>query len=205
MLNRIFTWFETRIDPFARDVPISQPPDRLLPFFWYFLKPVWWAFALLTSATLILAGLEVAVMAFVGRIVDMMKDAQTPSTFFADHWVELTVMAVLALVVRPVMSTLADLFKQQMIQGPVNIRVRWLAHRYVLRQSLGYFQNDFAGRVATRVMPARSRRARCRRQHLRRRGLGGRALDRRVHPVLRRPTGGSPCRCWSGSPATSSR
>ena len=152
MLDRIFTWFETRIDPFARDVPVTQPPDRLVAFFWYFLKPVWWAFALLTGATLILAGLEVAVMAFVARIVDMMKDAKTPETFFADHWAELTVMTVLALVVRPVMSAFADLFKQQLIQGPVNIRIRWLAHRYVLRQSLGFFQNDFAGRVATRVI-----------------------------------------------------
>ncbi len=151
MLNRIFTWFETRIDPFV-DEPITRPPDTLLAFFWHYLRPVWWAFALLTTATLILAGLEVAVMAFVARIVDMMKDAKTPETFFADHAVELTVMTVLAMVVRPLMSAIADLLKQQLIQGPVNIRTRWLAHRYVLRQSLGFFQNDFAGRVATRVI-----------------------------------------------------
>ncbi len=152
MLERIFIWFETRIDPFARDQPITRPPERLVPFFWHYLRPVWWAFALLTTATLILAGLEVAVLAFVARIVDMMKDAKSPETFFADHWVELTVMTFLALVLRPVMSAFADLFKQQLIQGPVNIRIRWLAHRYVLRQSLAYFQNDFAGRVATRVI-----------------------------------------------------
>jgi ATP-binding cassette, subfamily B, multidrug efflux pump len=113
---------------------------------------VWWAFALLTTATLILAGLEVAVMAFVARVVDMMKDAKTPETFFADHAGELIFMTVLTLVLRPLMSAVADLLKQQLIQGPVNIRTRWLAHRYVLRQSLGFFQNDFAGRVATRVI-----------------------------------------------------
>ena len=152
MLERIFTWFETRIDPFARNEPITRPPDKLLPFFWHYLGPVWWAFALLTSATLILAGLEVAVMAFVARIVDLMKDAKSPDTFFADHAGELIFMTVLALVLRPIMSAIADLLKQQMIQGPINIRTRWLAHRYVLRQSLGFFQNDFAGRVATRVI-----------------------------------------------------
>ncbi len=152
MLERIFTWFETRIDPFATDQAIARPPERLVPFFWYYLKPVWWAFALLTTATLILASLEVAVMAFVARIVDMMKEARTPQTFFADHATELIFMTVLALVVRPIMSAVADLLKQQLIQGPVNIRTRWLAHRYVLRQSLGFFQNDFAGRVATRVI-----------------------------------------------------
>ena len=152
MLERLFTWFETRIDPFARDQPITRPPDKLMPFFWHYLGPVWWAFALLTTATLILAGLEVAVMAFVARIVDLMKDAKTPETFFADHAGELIVMTLLALVLRPIMSAVADLLKQQLIQGPVNIRTRWLAHRYVLRQSLGFFQNDFAGRVATRVI-----------------------------------------------------
>ena len=72
MLERIFVWFETRIDPFARDEPITRPPDKLVPFFWHYLGPVWWAFALLTTATLVLAGLEVAVMAFVARIVDLM-------------------------------------------------------------------------------------------------------------------------------------
>ncbi len=152
MLERIFNWFETRIDPFARNEPITRPPDKLLPFFWHYLGPVWWAFALLTSATLILAGLEVAVMAFVARIVDLMKDAKSPDTFLADHAGELIFMTVLALVLRPIMSAIADLLKQQMIQGPINIRTRWLAHRYVLRQSLGFFQNDFAGRVATRVI-----------------------------------------------------
>ena len=103
MLERIFTWFETRIDPFARDQPITRPPDKLVPFFWYYLAPVWWAFALLTSATLVLASLEVAVMAFVARIVDMMKEAKSPETFFADHWAELSFMTFLALVLRPVM------------------------------------------------------------------------------------------------------
>ncbi len=152
MLERIFIWFETRIDPFARNEPITRPPDKLVPFFWHYLGPVWWAFALLTMATLVLAGLEVAVMAFVARIVDLMKDAKSPETFFADHAGELIFMTVLALILRPIMSAVADLLKQQMIQGPVNIRTRWLAHRYVLRQSLGFFQNDFAGRVATRVI-----------------------------------------------------
>ena len=49
MLERIFPWFETRIDPFAPTKPSPRPPERLVPFFWYYLKPVWWAFALLTG------------------------------------------------------------------------------------------------------------------------------------------------------------
>jgi ATP-binding cassette subfamily B multidrug efflux pump len=148
---RMFRWFETRIDPFPAE-ETQTPPDRLVPFFLHYLRPVWWAFALLTLTTLVLAGIEVAVLAFVGRVVDLMKASTTPETFFRDNAVELALMAGIALVVRPAVSALADFLKQQMIMGPVNIRTRWLAHRYVLRQSLGYFQNDFAGRVATRVI-----------------------------------------------------
>ena len=63
-------------------------------------------------------------------------------------------MAFIALVARPIVSTGHDLIKNQIIAGPVANRVRWLTHRYVLRQSLGFFQNDFAGRVANKVMQA---------------------------------------------------
>ena len=147
----MFRWFETRIDPFPEE-PIRQPPGTLVAFFWHYLKPVAWAFGLLTATTLIMASIEVAIMAFIGRVVDLMKDARSPGTFFADHGGELALMAGVALIVRPLVSAIADFAKQQMIQGPVNVRTRWLAHRYVLRQSISYFQNDFAGRVATRVI-----------------------------------------------------
>ncbi len=147
----MFRWFETRIDPFPLD-DVSKPPNTLVAFFWHYLRPVAWAFALLTVTTLIMAGIEVAIMAFIGRVIDLMKDAGSPATFFRDHAFELGLMAIIALIIRPIISALADFLKQQMIMGPLNIRTRWLAHRYVLRQSLAYFQNDFAGRVATRVI-----------------------------------------------------
>ncbi|HEX4891798.1 MAG TPA: ABC transporter ATP-binding protein [Hyphomicrobiaceae bacterium] len=150
-MQSIYRWFETRITPFP-DEPPTQPPSTLGAFFWFYLRPVWWAFAWLTLATFLLAMLEVAILAFVGRVVDLMKAASTPADFFKDHAVELGLMAVLAIIVRPVLSALADLFKHQLIMGPVNVRIRWLAHRYLLRQSLGFFQNDFAGRLATRTI-----------------------------------------------------
>ena len=150
-MDRIFRWFETRIAPFPEELP-PKPPDTLAAFFWHYLRPMWWAFALLTAATLLLAMLEVAILAFVGRVVDLMKTATTPETFFRDNVVDLSLMAFLALIARPLLSALADLFKHQMIMAPVNIRIRWLAHRYLLRQSLGFFQNDFAGRLATRTI-----------------------------------------------------
>jgi ATP-binding cassette subfamily B multidrug efflux pump len=151
MIARIFRWFETRVEPYA-PAPIDQPPTGLTAFFWFYLKPVWWAFALLTLLTLAAAGIEVAILAFIGRIIDLMRDTASPASFFADHGTELALMALVALIARPVVSALADLAKQQMIMGPVSALVRWRAHSYVVRQSLGFFQNDFAGRIATRVM-----------------------------------------------------
>jgi ATP-binding cassette, subfamily B, multidrug efflux pump len=151
MFERIFRWFETRIDAYA-PAPITEPSKQLAAFFWFYLKPVWWAFAVLTVLTLAAAGIEVAIIAFIGRIIDLMRETSSPAAFFSEHGYELAFMAFVALIARPILSALTDLTKQQMILGPVSVLVRWRAHSYVVRQSLGFFQNDFAGRIATRVM-----------------------------------------------------
>ena len=149
----MFRWFETRIEAFP-DEPPARPPDTLLAFYVYFIKPVWPAFAVLLVAGFLGSIIEVTLLAFVGSLVDMMKTAETPQTFMANHWAILLWMAFIALVARPIVSTGHDLIKNQIIAGPVANRVRWQTHRYVLRQSLGFFQNDFAGRVANKVMQA---------------------------------------------------
>jgi ATP-binding cassette subfamily B multidrug efflux pump len=151
MFARVFRWFEKRIDPYL-PAPIMEPPSRLGAFFWFCLQPVWWAFGLLTLVTLMGAATEVAIYAFIGRIIDLMRDTANPADFFADHATELALMGIVALILRPAISAVADLVKQQMIMGPVSALIRWRAHSYVVRQSLGFFQNDFAGRIATRVI-----------------------------------------------------
>ena len=110
---------------------------------------------------LLVAGLlgsliEVTLLAFVGSLVDMMKAAETPADLHGQPlarsccgWRSSPLVAQ-ARSSRPA----HDLIKNQIIAGPVANRVRWLTHRYVLRQSLGFFQNDFAGRVANKVMQA---------------------------------------------------
>ena len=149
----MFRWFETRIEAFP-DEPPAQPPDTLLAFYVYFIKPVWPVFAILLVAGFLGSLIEVSLLAFVGSLVDMMKAAETPEAFLANHWGILLWMAFVAMVARPVVSTAHDLIKNQIISGPVSNRVRWMTHRYVLRQSLSFFQNDFAGRVANKIMQA---------------------------------------------------
>jgi ATP-binding cassette subfamily B multidrug efflux pump len=149
----MYRWFETRIDAFPDESP-ARPPDSLWGFYAYFIKPVWPAFALLLVAGFIGSLIEVSLLAFVGSLVDMMRTAETPANFFEQHGTILLIMALVALVARPAVSTAHELIKNQLIAAPVTTRVRWLTHRYVLRQSLGFFQNDFAGRVANKVMQA---------------------------------------------------
>ncbi len=150
MLDQVFKWFETRIDPFARSD--AAPPSGLAAFYWHFVQPIWPVFGVLLVFGFVGSVIEVALMAFVGNLVDLMRDAKTPETFLADHKWKLMGMAFVALVLRPLVSTAHDLLKNQTIAAPFTTRVRWQTHGYVLRQSIGFFQNDFAGRVANKVM-----------------------------------------------------
>ncbi len=147
----MFRWFETRINAFPEELP-QRPPDTLWAVYWHFIRPVWPAFLLLLIVGLVGSLIEVALYAFIGTIVDRMKAAHSPQSFMSDNGSMLLLMAFVALILRPLVSTAHDLTKNQMIAGPVHTRVRWLSHRYVLRQSLGFFQNDFAGRVASKVL-----------------------------------------------------
>jgi ATP-binding cassette subfamily B multidrug efflux pump len=147
----MFRWFESRIACFP-DASPARPPETLLAFYIHFVRPIWPAFALLLAAGLMGSLIEVSLLAFVGSLVDMMKGAEAPARFFAQHGSVLLAMAFIALIARPAVSTAHELVKNQIIAAPVSTRIRWLTHRYVLRQSLGFFQNDFAGRVANKII-----------------------------------------------------
>ena len=147
----MFTRAETLFDAFGEG-KLETPPNTLRAYYWHYLGSAWPAFALLLILGLLYSGLEVLLMAFVGRLVDLMQAEANPGAFFEKHWVTLVIMGAVALVVRPLLSLGLDLTKNQMIAAPLTTRIRWQQHRYVLRQSLGFFQNDFAGRIANKVM-----------------------------------------------------
>jgi ATP-binding cassette subfamily B multidrug efflux pump len=147
----MFRWFETRIDAFA-PAPEGRPPEQIAAFYWYYIKPIWRPFAVLLVIGFIGSVIEVLLMAFVGSLVDMMRAASSPSSFFAENATTLLFMAFIALIARPAASAAHDLVKNQMITPSVTTRIRWQTHTYVLRQSLAFFQNDFAGRISTRIM-----------------------------------------------------
>ena len=96
--------------------------------------------------------IEVTLFTFLGQIVDMARAAETPGEFFSEHGTTLLIMAAFAILLRPFMFFAhMTLINQSLIPSFTNL-IRWQAHRYLLRQSPSFFQDDFAGRIANRVM-----------------------------------------------------
>jgi len=144
-------WIEQRISPF-RQASIDQPPENLAGFFWHYCRQIWGTLVVVVLVGSLAALIEVALFTFLGRIVDMARAAETPSGFFSEHGTTLLVMAAFAILLRPV-TFLAHmtLINQSLIPSFTSL-IRWQAHRYLLRQSPSFFQDDFAGRIANRVM-----------------------------------------------------
>ena len=147
----MLSWFERLIDPY-KDVSIVQPPDKLGAFYRHYLRPIWWVYALIMLFGLMGSLIEVALYAFVGKIVDLAKAAPNPAEFFELHGSMLLWMAFVAMVARPVAFGLHALLINQTANTNVMNMVRWQQHRYLLRQSLTFFQNDFAGRIANKLL-----------------------------------------------------
>ncbi|WP_085585013.1 MULTISPECIES: ABC transporter ATP-binding protein [unclassified Pseudomonas] len=146
----LYRRFEQLIDIF-RDAPTAAPPNRVLPFYTYYLKQVWPSFAALLIIGLFGALIEVALFSYLSRIIDLAQG--TPNVdFFKIHGAELAWMAVVALLLRPLFLALHDMLVHQTLSPSMTSLIRWQNHSYVLKQSLNFFQNDFAGRIAQRIM-----------------------------------------------------
>jgi ATP-binding cassette subfamily B multidrug efflux pump len=148
----LYRFFETGIDPTALPPP-GDPPTGLLAFYWYFTKQAKGVFAAFFAVSLVLALLETSVPYFIGRLVDIL--AKTPrEALMAIAGRTLATMVFVILVARPFVILLHQLISNQAIIPGFNTMIRWQSHFHVARQSLGFFQSDFAGRIANRVMQA---------------------------------------------------
>ncbi len=152
MLNRFFGWLERRVDSFPDTAP-AMPQASTWGFIRFYSRPFLPLIAAGLVLSVMIAIIEVRVYAYVGRLIDFLGKAD-PSTFFADHGREMMVYAALALFVQPVLSMIGDSVENQGLRANFAMRIRWMAHRYMLRQSMEFFHNEFAGRIATKVMQA---------------------------------------------------
>ncbi|MEZ5813090.1 MAG: ABC transporter ATP-binding protein [Rhizobiaceae bacterium] len=148
----MFAWFENRINPFPEREP-TEPPAKLWPFVWYYTRDIWPALATLSALSAIGAIVEVWIFSFFGNLVDWLAGADR-SSFLAEEGTTLVMMTVIVLVIYPLVVLLHNLVNHQTVIGNYPMIIRWLAHRYVLGQSMSFYQDEFAGRVATKVMQA---------------------------------------------------
>lgn len=146
----MFSFFERLTQPFP-DASPTQPPSGMLAFCRYYTQGMWKVILVVSLLSAIVAVLEVALFGFLGQLVDWFSEHDR-ATFLEQEKLTLVLMGFTVLVLIPGFILLRSLFSRQSLLGNYPMRIRWQAHRYLLGQSLSFFQNEFAGRVATKVM-----------------------------------------------------
>jgi len=147
----MFKFFENLVDPYADYAQTDTPPTRLWPFLRTYMVPfrkVFWATGLLS---VVVAIVEIWLISYMGRVVDLLSE-QEAATFVQNYGFELILVAVFIMTLRPVVYGLHVALLNNAIIPNFSTIVRWRSHRHVLRQSVGWFENDFAGRIANRIM-----------------------------------------------------
>jgi ATP-binding cassette subfamily B multidrug efflux pump len=148
-------FFERRLEPTGRSPetppPVLGSPHAVLRFYWHFVRQIPGPIAAVFTTSFFVAISDAAIPVCIGRIVSLVS-AQDPQTIWDRAGLQLLAMAVLLLVVRPTAHfAQAIIVNQMLIPGLTNM-VRWQNHWHVVRQGWTFFQNDFAGRIAARVM-----------------------------------------------------
>jgi ATP-binding cassette subfamily B multidrug efflux pump len=146
----MFRFFERLFDPYPPEPP-GMPPSGLLAFAWHYSRPVAPWLLMMAVFTAVISVLELVFFAFLGDLVDWLSAADR-ATFYGEYASRLWVMGLLTVVAFPAATLLQSLFMFQTIFANHPMLIRWRAHRYLLGQSLAFFQNEFAGRVSQKVM-----------------------------------------------------
>jgi ATP-binding cassette subfamily B multidrug efflux pump len=148
----MFRWFEHRLEPTAA-FPDIAPPPGLLRFYWHYARQAGPLLFALFGAGLLVAVLDTTIPVFIGHVVSLVS-AHRPDTLWHQAGWQLVGMATVLLLLRPSALLLQYLITNQAIAPGLSNQIRWQNHWHVVRQSWTFFQNDFAGRIANRVMQA---------------------------------------------------
>ncbi|ASJ71400.1 ABC transporter ATP-binding protein [Granulosicoccus antarcticus] len=149
-VDRFLGFFEKRISPFPEEPP-SRPPGKLVPFLWHYTRDSWVWLLLMGLLSALISVLEISLFSFLGNLVDWLGN-RDPATLLSEESGRLAWMALVILVLLPLASFTHSLLLHQTIIGNFVMSVRWKAHRWMLGQSYSFYQDEFAGRVATKVM-----------------------------------------------------
>lgn len=146
----MFSFFERLTQPFPDQSP-TQPPKGIVAFCRHYSHGMWKIIAMVSLLSAVVAVLEVTLFGFLGQMVDWFSEHDR-ETFLANEKWTLVGMGFTVLVLIPGFILLRSLFSRQALMANYPMRIRWQAHRYLLGQSLSFFHDEFAGRVATKVM-----------------------------------------------------
>ena len=147
----MFKFFEGLIDPYAPYPQTDSPPRKLWPFLADYIRPFRKVFAATAVLSVLAAFADVALIWYVGRLVDQLANAG-PAGFWAAHGAELVGVALAVLILRPLLLVGNIALLHNTILPNFGTMIRWRAHAHVIRQPVGWFESDFAGRIANRIM-----------------------------------------------------
>ena len=146
----MFSFFERLTKPFPDTLP-SIPPKRFVAFCRHYSTGMWPVLICVSTLSAFIAILEVSLFGYMGQLVDWFS-TRDPATFIQEEKTSLIWMGAVVLVILPGLVILESMFTHQSLLGNFPMRIRWQAHRYLLGQSISFYQDEFAGRVATKVM-----------------------------------------------------
>lgn len=144
-------FFEGLVDPYGPYVQTDTPPRRLWPFLRGYIQPFHKVFALTAVVSTIVAAIDVLLIWYLGQLIDVLA-AGAPALVWQDHGAGIVAVGLGILVARPLLSGLKSALLHNAILPNFGTLIRWRAHSHVLRQPVGWFEGDFAGRLANRIM-----------------------------------------------------
>ena len=149
----MFRFFENLVDPYQSWPQTDTPPRKLWPFLRDYVVPFRKVFAFTGVVAIANGVLDIALIWYVGRMVDFLAQG-APAQVWADHGTEILVVALIILILRPLVAGTGVALLHNTILTNFGTMMRWRAHTHVLRQPVGWFESDFAGRIANRIMQA---------------------------------------------------
>jgi ATP-binding cassette subfamily B multidrug efflux pump len=147
----VFKFFENLVDPYGPYEQTDTPPRRLWPFLREYIQPFRKVFAVTAALSIVTAFADVALIWYVGRLVDLLSQ-NGPVQAWALHGREFILVGLAILILRPMLLVGQVALLHNTILPNFGTMIRWRAHAHVIRQPVGWFESDFAGRIANRIM-----------------------------------------------------
>ncbi len=143
-------FFERLVDPYVSYSETDTPPQKLWPFMMAYAQPFKRVFWIAGIMSIVVAAVEIWLISYMGRVVDILQG--DPALVWQTYGTEFLIVSLFILFIRPILQGIDVALLNNTILPNFGTLIRWRAHKHVLRQSVGWFENDFAGRIANRIM-----------------------------------------------------